>query len=327
MKEVTFIRQNIEKWREMEHLVETASSQSSDRLCDIYIELTSDLAFSQTHFPRSRITIYLNNLASALHRELYRTRKEKWSRIITFWGREVPQAVYDSRRALLWSFLLFMTFAVIGCISQIGDPEFARLILGDDYVDMTLDNIAKGDPMGVYKEGGEMMSFLGITLNNIKVSFLCFAAGLFTSLGTGYMLMMNGVMVGCFQTFFAQHGVLTESLLGIWLHGAIEISSIVVAGAAGITMGNGWLFPGTYTRLVSFRRAARRGMKIVMGTVPLFILAGFVEGFCTRHTEWPWLVRLAWIVLSFAFILFYFVYLPLKNKHGNNNPHSQDSAL
>lgn len=327
MKEVTFIRQNIEKWREMEHLIETASAQPSDRLCDVYIELTSDLAFSQTHFPRSRITIYLNNLASALHRTLYRTRREKWGRILTFWSREVPQAVYQARREMLWSLLIFLAFTLIGCLSQMGDSNFARLILGDSYVDMTLENIAKGDPMGVYKEGGRVVSFLGITFNNIKVSFTCFAAGLFTSLGTGYMLMYNGVMVGCFQTFFAQHGVLTESLLGIWLHGVIEISSIVVAGGAGITMGNGWLFPGTYTRMESFRRSARRGMKIVMGTVPLFVLAGFVEGFFTRHTEWPVAVRLGWIILSIAFILFYFVYLPLKQKYGNNNPHPQNPTL
>ena len=91
MKEVTFIRRNIEKWKEQEPLVEHESLMSPDQLAEAYTDLTADLAFAQTHFPTSRITIYLNNLASALHIEIYRNKREKWSRIITFWTREVPR--------------------------------------------------------------------------------------------------------------------------------------------------------------------------------------------------------------------------------------------
>jgi uncharacterized membrane protein SpoIIM required for sporulation len=76
-------------------------------------------------------------------------------------------------------------------------------------------------------------------------------------------------------------------------------------------MGNGWLFPGTYSRLISFKRAAVQGMKIVVGTVPVFVLAGFIEGFITRHTEWPDGVRLTLILLSLAFVVFYYIFLPI----------------
>ena len=93
---------------------------------------------------------------------------------------------------------------------------------------------------------------------------------------------------------------------------------IIIAGAAGITMGNGWLFPGTYPRLVSFRRAARRGMKIVVGTVPVFIVAGFIESFLTRHTHAPAVLRFGLIALSAAFIAYYYIYLPKKRIYGNN---------
>ena len=106
MKEVTFIRRNIEKWKETEKVVEQAAGLSPDQLADVYTDLTADLAFAQTHFPTSRITIYLNNLASALHNEIYRNKREKWSRIITFWTREVPQTMYDARRELLEGELL-----------------------------------------------------------------------------------------------------------------------------------------------------------------------------------------------------------------------------
>ena len=305
MKEVTFIRRNIEKWKETEKVVEQAAGLSPDQLADVYTDLTADLAFAQTHFPTSRITIYLNNLASALHNEIYRNKREKWSRIITFWTRE-----------LLASFIIFIVSVLIGVISAANDPNFVRLILGNGYVDMTLDNIANGEPMAVYNGSDEVPMFLGITLNNVMVSFNCFAMGLLTSFGTGYMLLRNGIMIGAFQTFFYQHDLLWESSLAIWLHGTLEIWAIIVAGAAGLALGNGWLFPGTYSRLESFRRSAKKGVKIVIGTVPVFVMAGFIEGFVTRHTELPDLLRLGFILLSLSFIIFYYIYLPNRKKHG-----------
>ena len=77
------------------------------------------------------------NLASALHNEIYRNKREKWSRIITFWTREVPQTMYDARRELLTSFIIFIVSVLIGVISAANDPNFVRLILGNGYVDMT----------------------------------------------------------------------------------------------------------------------------------------------------------------------------------------------
>ena len=316
MKEVTFIRRNIEKWKGTEKVVEQAANLSPDQLADAYTELTADLAFAQTHFPTSRITIYLNNLASALHNEIYRSKREKWTRVITFWTREVPQTMHDARRELLISFNIIAVRALIAAVSAAKDQEFVRLIMGNQYVDMTLDNIARGEPMAVYNGSPEAPMFLGITINNIKVSFLCFAAGILTSFGTGYMLFSNGVMLGAFQTFFYQHGLLWDSMLAIWLHGTLEIWAIIVAGAAGLALGNGWLFPGTYSRLESFKRGAKRGLKIVVGTVPVFIMAGFIEGFLTRHTQLPDMLRLGLIFTSLTFILFYYIYLPNRKRHG-----------
>lgn len=310
MKEVSFIKRNIDKWKAMEDTVDEAYNVSPDVLADAYQELTADLAFSQTHFPDARITVYLNNLASALHNKIYRNKREKRSRIITFWTREVPLTMWEARRLLLASFLIFVVSVAIGVLSTLGDADFPRLIMGDGYVDMTLDNIEKGEPMGVYGSEAESPMFFQITLNNIMVSFRCFVAGLLTSFMTGFILMQNGIMVGAFQAFFYQHGLLWESSLAIWLHGTVEISSIVVAGAAGLSLGNGWLMPGTYTRLESFCRGAVRGMKIVVGTVPLFIIAGFIESFVTRHTDLADGVRLSIIVLSLFFVVSYFVVLP-----------------
>lgn len=320
MKEVTFIRQNLDKWRSYETVAESPALSTPDEMADAYIDVTSDLAFSQTHYPQSRITLYLNNLASAIHQNIYRNKRERWSRIITFWTQEMPLIMWDARKELRLSFVIFLISALIGVLSQWLDPDFSRLVMGNRYVEMTLNNIENGTPMAVYDGGSEGLMFFMITKNNIGVSFMAFVSGLLTSFGTGLILLQNGVMLGAFQTFFAQHGLLWESALAIWLHGTIEISAIIVAGAAGLAMGNGWLFPGTYSRLYSFRRGAKRGLKIVIGTVPLFCVAGFIEGFLTRHTEWPDMSRLTIILLSAAFIIYYYIVLPyFRNKSQISN--------
>ena len=314
MKEVAFIRQNIDKWRDTEVLLKTLSTQTPDELADAYVEVTSDLAFSQSHYPKSRITLYLNGLASSLHQAIYRNRRERWTRIITFWTREVPATMWRERRCLLASFLIFTVSVAIGAVSQWHDTEFARLILGDGYVDMTLENIRNGTPMAVYNGSKELPMFFGITMNNIYVSFLIVAGGVLTSFMTGYLLMQNGIMLGAFQAFFFQHGIYADSLLAVWLHGTLEISAVIVAGAGGLAIGNGWLFPGTYPRMMSFRMGARRGLKIVVGTVPLFVVAGFIESFFTRHTEWNNVLRLAVILCSLTFVVGYYIYLPYKRR-------------
>lgn len=310
MKEAIFIRQNKEKWRGYEAVLQRPQQQSPDVLADLYIDITNDLSFARSHYPDSKITIYLNGLSSRLHQFIHKKKKERFSKIITFWTREIPHIMYSSRKELLYSFLIFAACAIIGAFSAANDEGFTRLILGDDYVDMTMENIQNKDPMAVYKSMNEGEMFLGITINNIRVSFMAFISGIFTSLATVYILLSNGIMIGTFQYLFYEHGLLGESLLAIWLHGTLEISAIIVAGAAGIVMGNGWLFPKTYTRIESFKRSAKKGGKIVLGTVPIFIVAGFIESFFTRHTQWSVFIRLAIIILSLTFVVWYFIIYP-----------------
>ncbi len=315
MREAVFIKQNIRKWREYEYLMTMVESQSPDELADMYNDLTADLAFAQTHYPNSRITLYLNNLTLQLHTSIYGNKREKWSRISRFWTHEVPLAVWDARKELLLSFSVFLLFIAIGVVSSLNDYDFPRLILGDGYVDMTIDNIRHGDPAAVYQGGGNTESFLMIAFNNIRVSLMAFALGVLTSLGSIYYLMMNGVMVGAFTTMFYNEGVLGEAMLAIMLHGTLELSTIVIEGGAGIVMGNGWLFPGTYSRIQSFRRAAKRGLKIVVGTLPVVIAAAVVEGYFTRYTHASNALRGGFIILSAAFIIYYYVILPYRRAH------------
>lgn len=311
MREAVFIKQNLKKWKEYEEVIESPSDQLPDSLADVYTDLTADLAFAQTHYPNSRVCAYLNGMALELHRTIYSGRREKWSRVRDFWAKEVPRAVYASRREMRASLIVFLLFIAVGVISTFADIDFARLILGDAYVDMTIDNIKYGVPTDVYGNEEEMGMFLGITLNNARVGFLTFAMGIFTSLGTGWLLAYNGIMVGAFLTFFAQYEVFGSSFLAVMQHGTLELSTIVIEGAAGFVMGNAWLFPGTYSRMQSFLMGAKRALKITVGDMPIVIMAGFIEAFITRHVEAPLWLRIGVVVLSAAFIIYYYVILPV----------------
>jgi uncharacterized membrane protein SpoIIM required for sporulation len=154
--------------------------------------------------------------------------------------------------------------------------------------------------------------FLGIAYNNVRVALTAFAFGLLLSFGTGYILFTNGVMIGVFHYLFFEHGLLLESLLVVYIHGTLELSAIVIAGAAGLSLGNGILFPGTYPRGAAFRRGAKRGLTIVMGLVPVFVAAAFLEGFVTRLTQMPVALSLLIIGASLIFVVGYFIALPYR---------------
>ena len=320
MREAAFVRQNKDKWVKFENLISN-SATGSQQIADVYVELSDDLSYSRTYYPQSNTTKYLNDLASRLHQKVYRSKKESGNRFISFFIKEFPLGFYHYQKQLLLSFLVFAIFTLIGAYSSASDSSFVRAILGDAYVNMTLENIANDDPMAVYKEMNEMDMFLGITINNIRVALTAFTLGILAGIGTIYMLMQNAIMLGSFQYFFYEKGLLWESARTIWIHGTIEISVIIIAGCAGLVVGKSMLFPGTYTRLRAFVHGVKEGLKIVVSTVPFFIIAGFLEGFVTRQTQMPdWLAILI-ISGSLGLILFYYVYYPIHlHKKSKNEP-------
>lgn len=315
MREAAFVKRNVQKWEEFELMLKNRASANPDKLSDLFIQVTDDLAFARTQYPNSQTHSYLNALASKIHMHIYKNKNEDKRRFARFWKTEVPMIMHKNHKKLFYAFLVFALAIVIGIVSQTAEESFVRVILGDAYVNMTLENIEEGDVLAVYGRDNQMDSFFAITFNNVRVSFFAFAAGLFISIGTVYMLFTNGIMVGTFFTFLAQRGFLTEAFKVVMLHGTLELSAIVIAGAAGFTMGNSILFPGTYSRMASFKNGALEGLKIVMGLMPVFILAGFIEGFFTRYTNMPWATSLFIIIGSAAFIIYYYVVYPIRIKN------------
>ncbi|NRD22740.1 stage II sporulation protein M [Winogradskyella litoriviva] len=313
MREAAFVKQNKDKWLEFENILTNKTQIDPDLLSDLYIEVTDHLSYAKTFYANSNTERYLNQLASKAHNTIYKTKKEPKNRLISFFKTEFPTMFYQHHRELLITFLVFALFVFVGAYSTASEDDFVRSFgLSDAYVNATLNNIEKGDPMAVYKQQGEFHMFLGITLNNIKVALFAFGYGILLGVGSLYFMMQNGIMLGSFQYFFFQQGLLWESARTIWIHGTIEISVIIIAGCAGLVMGNGMLFTGTLPRLEAFKRGVINGLKILMSTIPFFIIAGFLEGFVTRHTEMPdWLAILI-ITGSLALIIFYYVIYPIQ---------------
>ncbi len=313
MRETAFLKQNEKKWKEFESLIHAKKGMvPPDKIAELFVEVTDDLAYARTHYPKSTTTQYLNGLAGQLHQVIVRNKKPKSAGLRKFFLTELPGIMYETRHKLLYAFAIFVVAIIIGSLSTSYDLNFVRTILGDEYVDLTLDNIDRGEPLGIYAMGGEVDMFMAITINNIKVSFMAFVAGLLLSAGTAYILFSNGVMVGAFMTFLFQQGYLKESILTVFIHGTLELSAIVIAGSAGFQVGHSLLFPRTHSRLESLKMGALKGIKIICGLIPVFIMAGFLEGFVTRHTGMPAIVSLIIIVTSLAFIVYYFIVYPMQ---------------
>lgn len=320
MKEAAFVKQNRTRWEEFEQIVKDQRHAAPDKLAELFIQVTDDLSFARTQYPNTRTAQYLNALASKVHLQIYKNKREDSNRFIRFWKHEVPEAMYSARKPLLYAFIVFVMTGIIGAVSTVYDDTFVRLIMGDSYVNMTLENIKSGKPTDVYSNMDQLTMFFFITFNNVMVAFKIFVFGVFTSLGTGLYLFYNGLMVGSFITFFYEQNQLAHALPVIMLHGTIELFSIVVAAAAGFVLGNSLIFPGTYSRVESFKRGAMTGIKILVGLVPFFIVAGFIESFITRYAFMHWSIKMFIIGVSAVLMIYYFVIYPQRLfSHGSLN--------
>lgn len=324
MREAAFIKQNKEKWLEFEQAIFGKAKKNPDELASLYIHLVNDLSYARTYYPKSKAVTYLNHLASLTYQKIYKTKREETNRLVYFFKTEAPMIVYQHRRYVLYAFLLFFVFVGIGVISAANDTTLVRLILGDDYVNSTLENIQKGDPMAVYKSGSNWGSAIGITANNLYVGLRCFVFGIFAGVGTMYALMLNCIMLGAFQYFFYEQGVFWESVRGIWIHGAMEIFAIVIEAAAGFVLAAGILFPKTYSRLTSLKMAFKNGLKIVVSTFPFTFAAGILEGFVTRYSpDMPRTLNIFIILSTLALISWYYLVYPFRvNKKLQQNVHT-----
>ncbi|WDF60960.1 stage II sporulation protein M [Flavobacterium sp. KACC 22758] len=311
MREVAFIKQNKEKWLEFELAIFGKAKKNPDELANLYIQLMNDLSYAQTYYLKSKTVVYLNHLASQIYQKIYKTKRTEKNRIVEFFKTEVPLLLYDYKRYLLYAFVLFFFTVAMGVVSARYDQNFVRLILGDEYVNMSLENIKKGNPMAVYGSGSNWGSFIGITMNNLYVGAKCYLYGIFGGIGTFYIFLQNSLMLGSFQYFFYEQNVFWQSVRGIWIHGSMEIFAIVIESAAGFILGASILFPKTFSRMNSFKIGFKNSFKIFLSTFPFTISAGFLEGFITRYSiDMPNWLSSSIILVTLGIISFYYLVYP-----------------
>ncbi len=313
MKEFQFVQKNENLWKDIEKFLNGETHITPDKLAEFYTRIVNDLSYVQTFYPKSQLVNYLNNLSSNLHRRVYKTKKEDSLRFVTFWTDEIPLAIRQCHRELLISLIIFVIAIGIGAVSTYIDPDFPRVILGDYYVDMTLNNIDNGDPMAVYRDENRSSMFLAIGSNNLRVGLLSFVLGLIAPFLAGFILLSNGVMVGAFQGMFISLGLGWVSFSTIFIHGALELSAIVIIAGAGISIGNSWWYPKTYRRIDSLILGARKAIKVLIAVIPVIIYAAFIESYVTHlYQEIGSFFRALIIIFFFSYIFWYFIYLPIQ---------------
>lgn len=314
MREVAFIKQNKEKWQEVEQVIGGRIKKNPDELSSLYINLINDLSFAQTYYPKSKTTIYLNNLSSGIFQQIYKTKRTEKNRIWRFFNTEVPMLMYQYRNYMLYSLAFFVIFTIIGAFSAHYDKEFVNLILGEGYVNMTIENIKNDNEVGVYQDMNQFEMSVMIIINNLRVGAYLFTMGIFGGIGSVYVLFRNCVMLGSFQYLFFQYGdigSLKNSARGIWVHGVFEIFAMIVEAMAGMIMGASILFPKTFTRFNSFKIGAKNAFKIFLSTMPFTFVAGILEGFVTRHAlVMPFGLNMVVIFGSLFVITFYYCVYP-----------------
>lgn len=284
-----FIKEREADWRELSRMLGQIRSGGIKRLSKdelrqfgkLYRAVTSHLAVVQTYFPSSDASQYLNQLVAQAHTSIYRSRSLSFRSLFHLFSREIP-AVFQRRIGyIVLAFILFAGAGFIGFIGCYFEEDLPRIVIGDEYIDKTEDNIAKGDPCAVYKTGVKPLASSIIMTNNLGVTFYAFSLGIIMGIGTTLIMIFNGIMIGVITFVFYQHQYTIEFLSTVMIHGTIELSCIFIAGGAGLLLGDALINPGNRLRRDALIQNGKEAVKLILGIIPWLILAGFIEGFIT----------------------------------------------
>jgi uncharacterized membrane protein SpoIIM required for sporulation len=306
LREGLFIKKNKDRWER----VQQDTAGGADEIATDFVQLVDDLAYAKTFYPTGRVTQYINSLASKIYLNIYRNRKEESNRLLNFWRYDVPLTIRKHHTLILVAFIIFSLFFSVGFFSASNEPGFVREVLGDSYVNLTEENIEKGNPFGVYQDSNSFVMFIRIMVNNILVSFIYFFRGILLGVPSLVSLGKESIRLGAFEHMFYVKGLGAQAVTTVLIHGLLELTAIIIACAAGVVMGISFLFPGTQRRLEAFRKGTKDGIKMIIGLIPVFVIAAFFEGFVTRYYKMPLPLNLLLLLVSAVFIVWYFILYP-----------------
>ena len=270
----------------------------------LYRQTASDLATIREDASSRSLAHYLNQLLGRAHNFIYMGRRSRPVGIIKFYRETFPQVFHDTIAYTLAAGAIFWAMAAAALMLSIVHPGFQRYFLGADM----METIERRQMWTHSIVAIKPLASSAIMTNNLSVSFSMFALGITAGIGTVLELMFNGLLIGVIGAACWQSGMSLQLWSFVAPHGVLELPAIFIAGGGGLLIAKGMLFPGTLPRRASLVREARRAVQLVLGIVPMLILAGTIEGFVSP-SELP-----VWLKFSVATAMFLLLLLFVKRK-------------
>lgn len=241
----------------------------------LYRQIAADLSIVRRDISGTHYSQYLNRLLGRAHSIIYTGQKTSVRTLFYFFAKDWPALVWRMRFYVAVTIAIFIACGLAGSLLTLRNPDFALQVLGPQMIEsiehheMWTKSIVSVKPL----------ASSSIMTNNLSVCFMTFAAGVTAGLGTLYLIAFNGLLMGVIAAACGTHGMSLSLWSFVAGHGSLELPAIFFAGAAGLRLGAGLLFPGQFTRRELIRLAGGESAKLVLGTAPLLIIAGVVEGF------------------------------------------------
>ncbi|WCB91688.1 hypothetical protein DSM104299_00361 [Baekduia alba] len=267
----------------------------------LYRGAAADLALARRLFPGDPLTGRLEGLVVRARAVVYADVGRRRAPV-DFLTNGYWRLVVERRLALAVAVALFVGGAVFAFVWGVVDPDAAAGLVPGSFIDGA--NPPRGSRGLTTAQSASFSS--EIFTNNIQVTFQAFAAGLLFAVGGGVLLLYNGLILGAVLGVAAANGNLDQVARLVVAHGVLELSCIVVAGAAGLRLGWALVAPGPLRRLDALAAQARPAMAIVLGTAPWLVVAGVVEGYVSP-AGWggagPYVVGVGLGVLYWSLVL------------------------
>jgi uncharacterized membrane protein SpoIIM required for sporulation len=270
-------------WNRLEQLLDQStrrgvSSLGRSELQEVgllYRQIAADLAAlredrGSVHFAR-----YLNQLLARAHNIIYSAHKASPYAIVRFFAVSYPRIFRSLLRYVQIAVLIFAASATLGAALTLQDPDFKLSILGPQMVQ----TIEKREMWTHSIVGIKPLASSAIMTNNLSVAFTTFALGITAGLGTIYMLIFNGLLIGVIGMACHLSGMSLQLWEFVAPHGVLELPAIFLAGAAGLRVAAGLLFPGYLPRRESLVRAGTEAVQLLLGSIPILVIAGIIEAF------------------------------------------------
>ena len=258
-------------------------------LGELYRATTSDLAIAQRDFPQHELARLLNQLVARVHPVIYQGEPAALRQLKQFYMRDFPRLFREMWPFMLASALLFYGPAVLYYIAVLIEPSLAELFLGPVVIAYAKDGTQWWKDLNAANQVGAST----IMTHNLRISFLAFAAGMTFGLLTVYVLIVNGLAIGgvfAIMQTYGHAGELGEFVIG---HGVLELNEIMMAGASGLMLGYAMLRPGLLSRGNAIAQAAQKAVRLLLGSAPLLVIAGLIEGFISPSDTIPFAVKAA----------------------------------